>query len=419
MSERLVGTRRWIAGRAARGPRAPRLDDAPLATVLRRTARLARLALPDPRLAARVREIRRSGLFDRAFYRATNPGLHPIYRRFPERHYLLFGERAGVWPSAGFSPTAYLARNRDLGALGSPLLHYLRIGRSEGRSAEPMPEGALEPAELSGLARRPPASAFAAAVHVHYAELWPEIRDALRGCGVALDLFVTVSERGAETRRTLSRIRADWPDARVVATPNRGRDILPFVRLVEAGLLDPYAAVCKLHTKRSPHRGDGDRWRRHLVGSLLDPARLPGRLVAFQADAEAALWVADGQIYRGRRHWGPNEARALDLLARAGLAADPAALGFPGGSMCWMKPAVIARVRALGLRPQDFEPEQAQLDGTLAHAFERAFGYLATSGGGAILEASQLDRAARTAQPEAGTTRSRVSAAISSNRRAS
>lgn len=415
-----MGSRRWVFGRRFRGAAAPaRLDDAPLATLLRRTARLARLALPDPRLAARVREIRRSGLFDRAFYRATNPGLHPIYRRFPERHYLLFGESAGLWPCAGFSPTAYLARNRDLGDLRAPLLHYARTGRAEGRSGEPLAEGDLEPGDLAALARRPPGSAFAAAVHIHYAELWPEIRDALRGCGVALDLFVTVSERGAGTAEVVRRIQADWSEARVVATPNRGRDILPFARLVAAGLLDPYAAVCKLHTKRSPHRGDGDRWRRHLIAGLLDPARLASRLEAFLADAEATLWVADGQIYRGRRRWGLNEARALDLLARAGLAADPAALGFPGGSMGWMKPAVVARVRALGLEPQDFEPERAQLDGTLAHAFERALGYLAAADGGAIREASELDRAARAAQPDAGTTRSRVSAAISSNRRAS
>ncbi len=35
---------------------------------------------------------------------------------------------------------------------------------------------------------------------------------------------------------------------------NRGRDILPLVSLVNAGYLDPYHVILKVHTKRSQWR---------------------------------------------------------------------------------------------------------------------------------------------------------------------
>ena len=45
-------------------------------------------------------------------------------------------------------------------------------------------------------------------------------------------------------------------NVRVLDVENRGRDILPLVGLVNAGYLDPYHVVLKVHTKRSEWRAD-------------------------------------------------------------------------------------------------------------------------------------------------------------------
>ena len=367
-----------------------------LDTILRRSVRLARFAAPDPVTAWRVWNVRRSGLFDRTFYLGVNPGLHPIYRAFPERHYVLFGEAAGLRPSAGFSPEAYLAQNADLRGQRSPFVHYVRHGHAEGRIARDPSVDPAAPGDRPPVLRppeAPPGSDLAAVVHVFYPELWDEIRDALRASGLAFDLFVTVAHRGEASAALIERVREEWPEARVVPMPNRGRDILPFIHLVNAGLLEPYRAVCKLHTKRSPHRQDGEVWRRHLIAGLLEPRRVRERLRAFLEDDEAAIWIADGQAYEGRVWWGVNEARVTALLRRIEVLVDARALRFPAGSMYWIKPSMLRMVRGLGLRPEEFEIEQAQLDGTLAHAVERAMGYVASASGQAIRQTSEIDAA--------------------------
>ena len=109
--------------------------------------------------------------------------------------------------------------------------------------------------------------------------------------------------------------------------PNRGRDVLPFVHLVNAGVLDGYAAVCKLHTKRSPHREDGDTWRRHLIGDILPEGRTGATLARFLALPDA------GDL--GRRRPALPLARMVGLNAGAGGAAPRPRRGPPRGDLAF------------------------------------------------------------------------------------
>ena len=65
---------------------------------------------------------------------------------------------------------------------------------------------------------------------------------------------------------------------------NHGRDIWPMVQVVNAGVLDPYELVLKVHTKRSEWRaahqelaGSGEQWRSELIGSLLGSPSMSSR----------------------------------------------------------------------------------------------------------------------------------------------
>jgi hypothetical protein len=343
--------------------------------------------------------IRRSGLFDRGYYRACNAGgMHPLFRIWPERHYVQLGERNGVCPGPGFSPRAYLFHNPDLAGEPQPLWHYLRRGRAEGRLVLAPPGDGRVPAlpPPPPPAAEGPTAPVAVALHLYYPELWPEIAAALAPQRFAFDLFVTLTRRpdlpAAQAAALEAEIRAAFPGARVWQLPNHGRDIYPFLWLLEAGLLAPYRAVCKLHSKRSPHRADGAEWRRALLAGVLGPPEATAaRLARFLEDPRAGLWVASGHLHAGDHWWGINRPRAEALLARAGLALPPGPLRFPAGSIYWARAEVLAQLAGLGLRATDFEPEQALVDGTTAHVVERLMGALAAAAGREIVTPAALE----------------------------
>ena len=367
-----------------------------LQNAMTRAGKLRRLFFFSPRQLAYLWRLRRSGLFDRQFYRGTNPALHPVARAFPERHYIAFGEGMRLRPNPDFAPDAYIRHNPDLGPMADrPFLHYIRFGRHEGRLTKDLPVThtgrEIDVPVIRPKARR---AAFAVVVHLYYHDLWPEIAETLRAVDVEFDLFVGVVYFDEETDALCAKIAEEFPGARVYAMPNRGRDIFPFVHLVNSGCLDGYRAVCKLHTKKSPHRQDGDHWRRHLIGGVLPGKGTRALVERFLADRAAAFWVADGQFYQSTEWWGSNEAAVRRLLLRVETRMDRDALAFPAGSIYWLKPAMLAMIRGMQLGVGHFEPELGQVDGTLAHAFERALGYLAAAGGLTVRQTSELEAAA-------------------------
>lgn len=362
-----------------------------------RYARLGvRLLLPTRSELQYARTIRASGLFDRDWYLSCNPRLPRLCRMFPERHYVLVGEVAGLCPAPGFSPRAYSHLNPDQPASGlPPLAHYIGTGRAENRHARDFPAGAQAPGlpVLSPDQAPPSPARHAIVVHVYYRDMWDELAALIARQHFDHDLFVTLTKGDDLADDVMySRILGAFPKARVWALPNHGRDILPFLHLAQSGMLAPYAAVCKLHTKKSPHRDDGDAWRQDLTNAVLgDPARTVARLASFEADPQAGLWVADGHRLSGAAWWGPNRDRAAAILTKAGLAPDLDPLIFAAGSIYWISSALLQQLAALPMTPADFEPEMGQVDGTTAHALERAFGLISLQSGLKTFQTSDLD----------------------------
>ena len=353
------------------------------------------LAFPNPAQRVALFEIARIGDFDHRHYRPQIPGNHWLYALFSRRHYAVFGERLGLSPNAYFQPKAYLRLNPDVADAGvSPYWHWLTKGRSENRRIFDAPAPAPIPTRYHvpiTPRNRSVRADFACHIHVHYQELWVEIQNILSGLSLELDIFVTLSYCGPETVELKAQIENDCPDAEVFIVENRGRDILPFLRLLNAGVFDDYQAVCKLHTKRSVHRADGDRWRRRLIRGIVSP-KTPHLLAKFLADTNLAIWAADGQILRSKKWWGTNKCRTEGLLHRIGLKINSDCPYFPSGSMFWIKPFTLGLLKSLQLDANDFEDETGALDGTTAHAVERVVGELALAAGQTIIETSELSR---------------------------
>ncbi|WP_199089693.1 rhamnan synthesis F family protein [Bosea sp. ASV33] len=218
---------------------------------------------------------------------------------------------------------------------------------------------------------------IAITAHIFYLDLAREII-ALRDIfPEPVPVFFTVPYDRAEE---LSRVVADVPDVVLFPCENRGRDIAPFLTLLQSGALDGFDTVLKLHSKRSPHLMDGDLRRKLLFAMLCGERSAVYRaLTAFEEPDTGIVGWRDS--YRSDPvFWMANRARVSEICERMG-AADFVKLGFFEGTMFWFRPKAFDALRELNLTPDVFEVEAGQLDGALHHAIERCFSIAAWSRG--------------------------------------
>lgn len=336
----------WQAGQAARRQRARRLDAAALHRLLQAEAACAAAGLAYPR---------------------EDIGQQAPWH-LPERFATL---AAAALPPHPLIDPAWLATlvgsaAQQPGSACAALLALL-----DGPQALPARWQGLP----VGLAARPAQPArHAVCLHLFYAEQWPDFVAALQRLPQPVDLYVTVPAFAATP--ALRHLVQAHPRTVLLPGPNRGRDVLPWLQALRAGAFDGYSAVCKLHTKRSPHHADGRGWRDELVQALLpEPAALRALVQRFERDPLLGLAGPAAHCIEpsSRHHAGTNQramARTLPLLA--GAAGDVAmSQPFFAGTMFWFRPQALAGLRQAPLQARDFEPEMAQTDGTTAHAIER------------------------------------------------
>ncbi len=235
--------------------------------------------------------------------------------------------------------------------------------------------------EISDWRNHEPAR-VAVLMHVFYPELVSELVDSVRLIPVPVDIIVTNSS-GSELDLTVR----DGDRVIVLEAANRGRDILPLIEVVNAGLLDPYDLVLKVHTKRSQWRGDhdlpgdGETWRRGLLDSVLGSTdNIAAIMSAFASDHTLGLVTADDSVL-GPEHWGDNESLVQGLLRRIELPLRGSELTFAAGSVYWVRGFVLSGLRSLNLGARDFPDESGQVNQTTAHAIERMIGILCREAG--------------------------------------
>jgi len=212
----------------------------------------------------------------------------------------------------------------------------------------------------------------AVCLHLFYPDLWPRLQLALQSIPEPWDLYVTVPEFACT--QALERVARDHPSVRFLPGANRGRDVLPFLRLLEMGVFDRYDAVCKLHSKRSPHMNGGDAWLDQVLLALLGSADNVRTLLSrFRNEPRLGLIGPKAlAIHPGNPlHRAKNRVAIDAVSARGDIGTVVTSAPFFAGTMFWFRPAAMTSVRDLGLTAEDFPLEMAQTDGTLAHAIER------------------------------------------------
>lgn len=224
---------------------------------------------------------------------------------------------------------------------------------------------------------------IAVALHLHYAALWSEIETLLRGWRLPFTLFVTLTDAND---KLANQIRSAFPDAQVRVSENRGRDVRPFLALLEEGAFDSFGLVCKIHGKRSLGNDRlpifGDVLRRLTFRDLIGDSRQVEAVVGrFDADATLGLIGSDRFLSASRPDApsdvvGPANRENVDrLAARIGVPIRDDDLDYFSGTMFWVRPQALEPLRRLGLAANSFEPESNGFDGMLEHAVERLFNH--------------------------------------------
>lgn len=229
----------------------------------------------------------------------------------------------------------------------------------------------------------PVAFKVAAVVHIFYPELAAELKNLLRNIPCAVDVFISTTS--PEKKLSIEKTFRDFDKGRVTIKifPNRGRDIAAaFVGFKE--IYNSYDVCVHLHSKKSPHaerRLAG--WRDYLYENLLGSPEIVGDILNILANEKVgAVFPQYFDPIRIFINWGENYQLTKKFLGGLGIEIDNRHLiEFPAGSMFWFKPKALAPLLDSGLTFDDFPDECGQVDGTLAHAIERAFLFIVEASG--------------------------------------
>lgn len=209
-------------------------------------------------------------------------------------------------------------------------------------------------------------------IHAYYVDIFEEIIQSIDASFKSMvDIFITCEEKN-EVR--IQNILTQYAVAATLQkVKNQGRDMLPFLKILPQVVNSGASLIIKVHTKKSTHRVDGDAWRKGLIGTLLNTANIHHALAMFQENARLGVIGPAGNVVPMDTYWGSNQLTTLKLAMRLGVdLEDIHSLTFVAGSMFIARVTALLPLLGLELSDEEFEPENGQVDGTMAHAIERA-----------------------------------------------
>jgi lipopolysaccharide biosynthesis protein len=257
---------------------------------------------------------------------------------------------------------------------------YLRVTADVLRPySNPQTTAFVKPLELPRARSATQASRVAIVLHSFYPDVLDQLLSGMHS-KLLEHAFFTVSEETSD--KTLSIILRHTDQARIYLVPNRGRDVLPFLQVLDGVRSGGYEVVVKLHTKKTVHRSDGESWFRLLTAPLLELSRNEGLTKFFDEDPNLGLigpsdFLLNGQYYEGsagNKTW-------LDRICQISGVERATNYDFFAGSMFAARLSALPSAHDIQTIQRWFEPEEERRDGTLAHAMERYFGLYAISRG--------------------------------------
>lgn len=230
---------------------------------------------------------------------------------------------------------------------------------------------------------------LAVVVHAFYEDVFVEMLGMLGALTVPFKLFVTTPKHLEEA--VALRLAESGFEHFLMGVENRGRDVLPFLKILPVVDDEGYEVLLKLHTKKSSHREDGDVWRNDVYSKLLASENVEEIFDILRGDNDVGIVGPEGHLVPMTTYWGSNEDTVLMLAARIGLSREEVMQQpFVAGTMFYARLSALQPLLNLAIRDADFEHEAGQVDGTLAHAIERAISLSAFAVGEKMISTNEV-----------------------------
>jgi hypothetical protein len=320
------------------------------------------------------------------------------YRQKPEArrdgvaavvHYLTSPPEEVGEPHQLFSGSEYIEINSDVASSNiNPLVHYVQHGFDEGRSFRKphapllsakrllLPPAISQHGEMQSVAGKK-IGVFA---HVFYPDVIEEVIANTNLIPGDCRLYISTNSTDKVHQIVRQCAAHSQHPFEIRVTPNRGRDIAPMI----VGFSDRLKGVdlaLHIHSKKSKHYQSGfDAWRKYLFETNLGTTENITNIIALFSDSSVgAAAPIDYPAVQKLIQWGGNGLlvrKLLDIASKGEIVlTNEHPLELPSGSMFWFDPSALKHLLELDLDYSHFDPEQGQVDGTLAHAIERSFFY--------------------------------------------
>jgi lipopolysaccharide biosynthesis protein/glycosyltransferase involved in cell wall biosynthesis len=239
------------------------------------------------------------------------------------------------------------------------------------------------------LIKKPGKNKLAIIIHAYYIDMFDELIERIKKLDIRYKIFVTTTiEHKERVNSVLSELGCPYT---VLIVKNHGRDVLPFLRIIKLVIKEEYQYFLKLHTKKSSHRKDGDIWRNDLYNKLVNSEKLKSIIKSCDTDKNIGMIGPSSHIVHMTTYLGSNENRVKWYSERMGLSfSEVLEIPFVAGTMFFARMESIIPLLCLAINEDEFEKENGQVDGTLAHAIERLFSISAVSTGLRVIDTDNI-----------------------------
>ena len=220
---------------------------------------------------------------------------------------------------------------------------------------------------------------FSLHVHAHYTDelaadmrVYPMYRHAER------IVVTTDTDKKADAIRKIMAVHELEPE--IVLMPNKGRDILPFMKLFEpGGAAGSDDLWCHIHQKKSlTSTSGGDKWRRFLLRILFGKGDEVSNALGLLARDGVGLVAPFDPHYLG---WDDSRRLLPKFADRLPGPFPDNPLLFPVGNMFWVRRSVVVAMNKLFGADYIWPGEPIANDGTEYHLIERLWPTMAAAVG--------------------------------------